>query len=45
MEIKKLEKYLQAYLDDIITPQINNELVGEGEEPIRISIYKINFGE
>ena len=45
MNIDKIEKYLQVYLDDVITPEINNELVGEDDEPIRITIYKINFGE
>jgi hypothetical protein len=45
MEIEKIEKYLQVYLDDVITPQINNEVVGEGDEPIKISIYKVIFGE
>jgi hypothetical protein len=45
MNVEKIEKYLQVYLDDVITPQINNELVGEDDEPIKISIYKINFGE
>ena len=45
MNIDKIEKYLQVYLDDVITPEINNELVGDDDEPIRITIYKINFGE
>jgi hypothetical protein len=45
MEIEKIKKYLQVYLDDVITPEINQELVGENDEPIIISIYKINFGE
>ena len=45
MEIEKLKKYLQVYLDEVITPRINNELVGEDDEPIKISVYKINFGE
>jgi hypothetical protein len=45
MNIDKIEKYLQVYLDDVITPEINNELVGEDDEPIRITIHKINFGE
>lgn len=45
MTIDKIEKYLQVYLDDVITPEINNELVGDDDEPIRITIYKINFGE
>ena len=45
MDIDKIEKYLQVYLDDVVTPEINNELVGEDDEPIRITIHKINFGE
>ena len=45
MNIDKIEKYLQVYLDDVIEPKINNELVGEGDDPIRITIHKINFGE
>ena len=45
MTIDKIEKYLQVYLDDVITPEINNELVGDDDEPIRITIYKINLGE
>ena len=45
MTIDKIEKYLQVYLDDVIIPEINNELVGDDDEPIRITIYKINFGE
>ena len=44
MEIEKIEKYLQAYLDDIITPQINDELVGEDDEPITITIDKVMYG-
>jgi len=39
MNVDKIEKYLQVYIDDVITPQINNELVGEDDEPIKISIY------
>ena len=45
MTIDKIEKYLQVYIDDVIIPEINNELVGDDDEPIRITIYKINFGE
>jgi len=45
MNIDKIEKYLQVYIDDVIIPEINNELVGDDDEPIRITIYKINFGE
>ena len=40
MEVNKIEKYLRAYLDDVLIPQINNELAEEGDDPI-----KITFGE
>jgi hypothetical protein len=29
MDIDKIEKYLQTYLDEVISPEINSELVGE----------------
>ena len=45
MEIHKIEKYLQNYLDDIISPKINDELVGEDDEPIKVSVYKVTQGE
>ena len=45
MEVGKIKKYLQVYLDEVIIPKINDELVGEDDEPIKISIHKINFGE
>ena len=45
MDTKVIEKYLQVYLDDVIIPELNNELVGEDDEPIRVSIHKINYGE
>jgi hypothetical protein len=44
MEIDKIEKYLQVYLDDVLTPEINNELVGEDDEPIKLSVHKITYG-
>ena len=44
MEIDKIKKYLQRYLDDVITPEINNELVGEDDEPIKLSVHKITYG-
>ena len=40
MEIEKLEKYLQTYLDDVISPNMNQELVGEEDEPIKMNIFK-----
>jgi hypothetical protein len=45
MEIDKIEKYLQRYLDDVISPEVNNELVGEDDEPIKLSVYKVTHGE
>ena len=45
METDKIEKYLQNYLDDVVSPEINSELVGEDDEPIKITIHKVNFGE
>jgi hypothetical protein len=44
MEVGKIKKYLQVYLDEVITPKINDELVGEDDEPIKISIHKIKIG-
>ena len=44
MEIEKLEKYLQTYLDDVISPNMNQELVGEEDEPIKMNIFKILKG-
>jgi hypothetical protein len=44
MEIDKIEKYLQVYLDDVLTPEINNELVSEDDEPIKLSVHKITYG-
>jgi hypothetical protein len=45
MDIDKIEKYLQTYLDEVISPEINSELVGEDDEPIKLTIYKITFGD
>ena len=42
---EKIEKYLQRYLDDVISPEVNNELVGEDDEPIKLSVYKVTHGE
>jgi hypothetical protein len=41
MELDKVKKYLQAYLDDIITPYLNSELVGEEDEPIEVKVHQI----
>jgi hypothetical protein len=44
METEKLEKYLQVYLDDVISPNINQELVGEEDEPIKMNVFQILKG-
>ena len=44
MTIDKIEKYLQSYLDDVITPRINDELVGEEDEPIKLNVVQILKG-
>jgi len=44
MEIEKLEKYLQTYLDDVITPTINKELVGEEDGLITLMVHAIKKG-
>ena len=45
METDKIEKYLQNYLDNVVSPEINSELVGEDDEPIKLTVYKVNYGE
>jgi hypothetical protein len=45
MDLDKIERYLQRYIDDVIEPQINDELVGEDDEPIKITVYKVTLGE
>ena len=45
MNTDKIERYLQNYLDDVISPEINGELVGEDDEPIKLTVYKVNYGE
>ena len=44
MDTKVIEKYLQIYLDDIISPKINDELVGEDDEPITLKVYSVTYG-
>jgi hypothetical protein len=45
MELEKIKKYLQVYLDEIITPEMNRELVGEDDEPITIKVHDIKEKE
>ena len=45
MEVKQIEKYLQAYLHDVIIPEVNQELSSVEDEPITIKIHKVTYGE
>jgi hypothetical protein len=45
MDSDKIQKYLQYYIDDVIEPKINDELVGEDDEPIKITVHAIRYGE
>ena len=45
MDSGKIEKYLQTYIDDVIEPKINNELIGEDDKPIKITVHKVHYGE
>jgi hypothetical protein len=44
MELEKIKNYLQTYLDDVISPNINKELVGEEDEPIKMNVFQILKG-
>jgi hypothetical protein len=45
MELEKIKKYLQRYIDDIIVPYVNGQLVGEDDEPITIHVHDIKQKE
>jgi hypothetical protein len=42
MDYKKIQKYIQIYLDEVVIPQINQELIGKGDEPITINIEELS---
>jgi hypothetical protein len=44
MELEKIKNYLQIYLDDVISPNINKELVGEEDEPIKMNVFQVLKG-
>jgi len=37
MEVEKIKKFLQSYIDNVIVPNVNKELASEeNDEPIKI---------
>ena len=44
MNLEKIKNYLQVYLDDVISPKINKELVGEEDEPIKMDVFQVLKG-
>ena len=44
MNLEKIKNYLQTYLDSVLTPTINRELVGEEDEPITLTVHALRKG-
>lgn len=44
MDLEKIKEYLQTYLDDVITPMINRELVGDEDEQINLTVNALRMG-
>ena len=45
MEVEKIKKFLQSYLDSVIVPKANKELASEeNDEPIKIGVFQILKG-
>ena len=45
MDTDKIEKYLQAYIDNVIVPKANKELASEeNDEPIKIEVFQVLKG-
>lgn len=45
MDSDKIEKYLQAYIDNAIIPKINKELASEeNDEPIKMEVFQVLKG-
>jgi hypothetical protein len=45
MDLNKVKEYLQIYLDEVIEPKVNRELVGEDDEPITVKVHDIKQKE
>ena len=45
MELEKVKKYLQTYLDDVIIPKMNKELASEeNDESIKMEVFQVLKG-
>ena len=45
MEVDKIKKFLQSYIDNVIVPNVNKELASEeNDEPIKIGVFQILKG-
>jgi hypothetical protein len=44
MDLEKIKNYLQTYLDSVLAPTINRELVGEEDEPITLTVHALRKG-
>jgi hypothetical protein len=45
MEVEKIKKFLQSYIDNVIVPNVNKELASEeNDEPIKIGVFQILKG-
>lgn len=44
MELEKIKKHLQNYLDEVLTPAVNRELVGDEDEPITLTVNALRIG-
>jgi hypothetical protein len=44
MDLEKIKNYLQTYLNHVILPNINKELVGEDDEQIKMEVFQVLKG-
>jgi hypothetical protein len=45
MEVDKIKKFLQSYLDSVIVPKMNKELASEeNNEPIKMEVFQVLKG-
>ena len=44
MELDLIKKYVQSYLDTVLIPDTNKELVGDEDEPITMKVFEVLKG-